>query len=383
MYSQLRRLDCLIGRVAYFIFCFFRIDLKKRNRIISLKVKKIICIKLWGLGNLTILYPLIYRLKEKFPQAKLIFVTFDINRGFLERNEAIDGIVYFKLTKNLISIIWQSICLLISLKKEGFDILINFETFNHASALFSYLTGIPERIGFYTKCEKIFYTHPCYLEKSTHLSQAFLNLMKPLDLNFEYQYFNYRGTIKERKKIESLLSYLNIREFICFHIGTSDNFKGKRYKLTNFVKLVNFLTNTYGISIIFTGTENERDIINDVANSISLKDKTFNLCGQLNLWEFVELIKRAILFVSGDTGVVHLAASLRVNLVVFYGPTSPQRYKPLNENIQIFYKNMSCSPCMGIDYINKRCKANFSCLDFPPQEVFSKIKEKFFNAKKN
>jgi ADP-heptose:LPS heptosyltransferase len=129
--------------------------------------------------------------------------------------------------------------------------------------------------------------------------------------------------------------------------------------------------------LIFTGTNSEKPLVRDIVKNISVRGNILNLAGLLNIWELVELLRESFLFISNDTGPVHLAASLGINISVFYGPTSPYRYKPLNENVLIFYKNFECSPCVGIKYVNKNCRNNFRCLDFTPEYVFSKLSERF------
>ena len=346
-------------------------------------IKTILCIKLWGLGNLAIIYPLLYKIKEKFPDSKLLFITFDINKGFLENNHAIDRVLYFKFTENIFQIIKQFFSLLIKLRREKIDLLINFETFNNVSALFAYLTKASLRIGLNNKYEKVFYNYPIYNEKSKHISQIFLSLLKPLHINTSYNYFNFKETTKAKNKIEYILKNSGVENFICIHPGTSDNFKHKRYKKENFSELANLLIDKYDFPVLFTGAPKEKDLIVDIIKRVSNKGKVFNLSNNLTIWEFIELLKKSALFISNDTGPVHIAASLGINMAVFYGPTSPRRFGPLNENSLIFYKNIKCSPCVEVHYIYKRCKNNFKCLDFPPKEILYKISEIFFNEQKN
>ncbi|HTY44833.1 MAG TPA: glycosyltransferase family 9 protein [Patescibacteria group bacterium] len=383
MFNQLRRLDCLLGKLLCLPFFLSGAGSGKKTPSFPEGVKKIACIKLWGLGNLAIIYPLLYRIKERFPGAQLIFITFAHNKGFLERNQAVDRVIYFECTSNIVAIARQFFRLLAALKQEGVDLVVNFETFNNISAFFSYLTRASGRIGLYTAKEKAFYNYPSYNEQALHISRLFLGLLKPLGINSEYKYFRYHGSEGEAQNVESLLRSLGIKKFICLHPGTSSNFKGKRYRAGNFAKLTELFMGAYGIPVLFTGAENESALIEDIIRRLPRSGSVVNLAGKLTLWELVELLKKTRLFISSDTGPVHIAASLGVNLAVFYGPTSPRRYGPLNENSRVFYKHMGCSPCVGAAYVHKRCRNGFACLDFSPQEAFAGISEKFFHAEKN
>jgi len=382
MFNLIRRLDCLLGRFAYSAVFISGSRRPGGNPPAISGVKKILCVKLWGLGNLAVIQPLLARLKKGFPGAELVFITFDLNKGFLEAMPPVNRVVYFKCTKNIMSIAWQFMRLLSGLRKERFDLLVNFETFNHASALFSYLAAVPARIGLYTRYEKAFYTHPVYYDKSAHISQAFLNLLAPLGLDYAYEYYDYPPRQKDGLKISALLNSRKIKDFICFHPGTSGNFKGKRYGPASFAELGGLLMKEYGLPLVFTGTAGESPMIKRIIRGLTVKGEVFDLSGKLTVMELTELLRRAKLVVCADTGPLHIAASLGVNLAVFFGPTSPGKYGPLNRNSIIFYKNLACSPCVGKDYLNKKCRHKFACLDFAPQEAFAGIKERFCLAEK-
>jgi ADP-heptose:LPS heptosyltransferase len=376
MFNRLRKLDYLIGRILFLLFCKLGVRFTHDGGSVK-SVKKILVIKLWGLGNLVIIYPLLYKIKERFPAAKLIFITFDLNKHFLEANSAIDEIIYFKYTRNIFKILRQLLILIKRSRKERIDILINFETFNNISALFSFLANAPLRIGLCNKYENIFYHHPVYNDFSQHISQTYLNLLGPLGIKFPYA---YPVLIKEEdpeSKISSFLKKHGIKDFVCVHPGTSMNFKGRRYSERYFSILVALIKNRYNLPVVFTGTAAERDLVQNIIKMVPDKNNIFNLSGMLSIWEFIELLKNSYLFISSDTGPVHIAASFGVNLVAFYGPTSPSRYGPLHKNGMVFYKNIPCSPCKGGDYVLKACRHKYRCLDFDPGIVFSKISERF------
>jgi ADP-heptose:LPS heptosyltransferase len=347
------------------------------------RIKKIICIKLWGLGNLVVIDPLLCKIKERFPNAHLTFITFDSNKGFLERNKAIDRIIYFKLTTNIFYIIKGILALTREARAQRIDLVINFETFNRASALFSYLTRAPLRIGPSGSYEKDFYTHSSDDEKIKHIFEIFFSRLKPLGINSSYQYRCFSSWENDRSKIESILKDYNVGEFICIHPGTSTNFLGKRWPEGYFAALTDMLIGAYDIPVLFTGTRKEQSAVRRIMAQISHKGKIFDLTGRLTVWELTELLRKSRLFIANDTGPVHLAASLGINVAAIYGPTAPQRFGPLNENSVVFYQHRPCSPCVGINYVNKRCRQNFKCLDFSSQTIFNGISEKFFNAQRN
>lgn len=380
MFNILRRIDCIIGKIIFGLFRLFGIQ-SPANKPIPQQVKKILCIKLWGLGNLILIYPLLQRIKEIFPQAEISCLTFDSNRGFLEQNPAVDRVCYFPLTKNPFRIAWQFLKLLRKFHRERPQLLINFETFNHASGLLAYLTAADIRIGLYRKYEQVFYHYPVFHETTTHITELFLNLLRPLGCQEPYRYFNFPKCLPRENKVESLLKQVGVNRFICIHPATSDNIRGKRYDPGKFSILAALFRREFNLPIIFTGSAREGGIIQQILRKVAGNGGMFDFSGKLTIWELVELLRKADLFVCGDTGPMHIAASLNINLATFYGPSSPAKYQPRNANSLLFYRQLPCSPCVGADYINHPCPNKFSCLDFSPEEIMAKIAAKFPHVK--
>jgi len=377
MYNALRRIDYFFGKACYYLR--WLLFLKCSKRIAEVEIKKILCIKLWGLGNLAIIYPLILKIKEKFPKAKLIFVTFDLNNGFLENNKAVDSILYFPFSRNIFKLINEALLLIKKLRKENIDLVINFEFFNNAAACFSCLIGAPLRIGRDTRDEGIFYTHPISQDNLEHISERFCSLLKPLGTNTDYAYACIEGTSEDKKKIEYLLDLFSVEKFICIHPGASDNFRGKVYHKDCFAELAKMFVSIKGFTVIFIGQDKKWRVVNNADMVVSAKRKIIDLTNQLTIGELVELLRKSKLLVSNDTGPVHIAASLGINTAVLYGPTSPRNYKPLNSNSLVFYKNLFCSPCVGIRHVNRRCNNNFICMDFSLLEIYEGVVRKFLN----
>jgi len=371
----LRKLDLYLGKFCNRVFP----QSVFKNAHIKFIYKKIFLIKLWGLGNLAIIWPLIYKIKERYPNSSISFLTFDLNKGFLESNEAIDKIIYFKFTRNIFKMIIQAFSILVFLRKEKIDVAINFETFNFSSALFAYLTKASLRIGLNNNYEKTFYNYWIDSNPALHTTQKFLSLLKYIDISSPYSYFNFKELRGEGNGAGNILKNIGVDRFICIHPGTSINCEqGRRWKASSFSKLSNMLIEYYNMPLIFTGSKKEKSLNTVIIKGIVKRNRVFDLSGSLGIWEFIELLERGSMLISNDTGPVHLAASLGVNTATFYGQSSPERCRSLRQNSLIFYKNLKCSPCDIAGRINTKCSNNFKCLDFSPQEVFLKITEKFF-----
>jgi heptosyltransferase-2 len=57
------------------------------------------------------------------------------------------------------------------------------------------------------------------------------------------------------------------------------------------------------------------------------------------------LLRKALLFVGNDSGVMHLAAAAGIPLVALFGPQSPVKFGPWSKRARVIYTQFPCSPC--------------------------------------
>jgi heptosyltransferase-2 len=130
---------------------------------------------------------------------------------------------------------------------------------------------------------------------------------------------------------------------------------------------------TTDCEFLLFGSSKEREKISEIIDSIDHKnDKIHNLAGRLRLRESITAISFCDVFVSNDSGLMHVASSLRVPLVAIFGPTQPQQTAPLleaNKNIKILYHPVPCAPCLHRDCpLDHRCMKAISV-----EEVFDAL----------
>ncbi|MDD5668666.1 MAG: glycosyltransferase family 9 protein, partial [Candidatus Omnitrophica bacterium] len=86
-----------------------------------------------------------------------------------------------------------------------------------------------------------------------------------------------------------------------------------------------------------------------------------NLAGKTTLSRSISVIKKASLFISTDTGPVHIAAALHISQVVLFGRNqkglSPVRWGPLGGKNKILHRPLGCEICLAHD-----CAKDFACL---------------------
>ena len=110
-----------------------------------------------------------------------------------------------------------------------------------------------------------------------------------------------------------------------------------------------------------------KDVV-PVADSLAVHDHVINRCGKTSLGQSASIIKRASQVVSGDTGLMHIAAAYRVPLVSIWGSTVPKLgmypYYGDQEADHTLVENetLGCRPCSKLGH--DRCpKGHFKCMN--------------------
>ena len=121
----------------------------------------------------------------------------------------------------------------------------------------------------------------------------------------------------------------------------------KRWHPEEFAKVASELSGQYDI-VIFGG-EDEVDIVMDIEKLLLEKSvKNYqNLAGKTTIPELINHISHLDLFITGDSGPMHVAAAFEVPTVAIFGPTKDDETSQwMNEKSLIVKKNLDCQPCM-------------------------------------
>jgi ADP-heptose:LPS heptosyltransferase len=93
------------------------------------------------------------------------------------------------------------------------------------------------------------------------------------------------------------------------------------------------------------------------------------LPANLGVAQLCAVLKRADMYVGGDTGIMHLAAFSGIPVVAIFGPTDPKVNAPYGPAHTVVRKELPCSPCR-----DKNCKERTCLTSITPEEVFEEVK---------
>lgn len=321
------------------------------SRPTDVSPKKILLVKFWGIGNIFMLLPSIQALHDTFPEAQIDFLTLESNRetlntlGVVNRITAIDTGSAFKFLRS-----WKAAKE--TLSAAGYDLAIDFEQFARFSALMTFKTGAPKTIGFATRGQYRHNLYTCAIEYDNHIhiTRSFYALAGEAGVTTSFSpNVRLAGLIKLQTKGRNLLNSHGIapeEPTIVMHIGTSDNFKERRWPPTHYAALADLLADRFGMRIVMTGLPDEAFLIAETRQHLKHAERVTDLGGQLSFTDYYALIAVADLVISADTATIHIASAVNTPVVGLYGPNSPHLYGPWGRGGLALYAEFDCSPCI-------------------------------------
>jgi ADP-heptose:LPS heptosyltransferase len=320
-------------------------------------VREIVVVKLWGIGNAALLLPLLGSLRRRYPAAKLTVVTLHANRQLFE--EAADRVLTVRMAPATAAL-FDLISVVARLRRLDVDLALDCEQFVRSSQVMLYLAGARQILAFDTPGQRRAWLADVKVpyDDSLHMSESFLALFRAAGIHDR----EYRpgGVVLDAAALERVDRWCAAagakeRPLVLLHPGSGDNFPGRRWPARRFGLLARRVTDETGAVVVVTGSDAEAQLARQVVEAS--ERGVHDLSGKLTLAELVALIARAALYVSNDSGPVHLASALGVPVLGLYGPNTPRLYGPLARGSVAFYDAPPCSPCItNFNYKTSRCR---------------------------
>jgi ADP-heptose:LPS heptosyltransferase len=151
----------------------------------------------------------------------------------------------------------------------------------------------------------------------------------------------------------------------------------KTWPRERWVELAQALHDQLDARIVITGAGAERRIASQVAAGIRARPglEPINAVGRTRVGELAALLSHLDLFISIDTGSMHMSSALGVPTVALFGPTDPRRHGPYSPRAptRLVTSGIACSPCKK--GVRKSCPANLCMTRIPVDQVVRAARE--------
>ena len=114
-------------------------------------VRKVLLLKMWGMGSIVLATPLLEAIRQRYPGARVDFLTLTENRAILDRIPGIDDVVLVDLRRGVAGFLLDTLRSIRAIRREGYDLLLDLEFFTRFSSIFSFLAKPRRSHGFSAK----------------------------------------------------------------------------------------------------------------------------------------------------------------------------------------------------------------------------------------
>lgn len=244
------------------------------------------------------------------------------------------------------------------LKAKRFDTVFLLHR-SFSRALICYLAGIGQRIGYYTKKRGFLLTHKIAPvdPNSLHRIDYYLNVIEKAGLKVEDRYLEFFFRDKDRRFADNFLTKNSIgQEDFKVGINPGGNWYLKRWPKEYWAVLADRLALEFGAKVVITGSHSDIPLAEEVKRLMQTKPVIAS--GLLNLKQLGALFRKLDLFITADTGPLHIANAVGSGkIIALFGPTSPQVTGPYPlKNVVVLQRQAGCRvPCYVVDCEDNRC----------------------------
>jgi len=331
------------------------------------------------LGDVVLSTAAIKAVRSRYPEAYIAFMVRPFAKDIIEGNPYLNEIiVYDKYGKH--RSLFTTIAFAISLRKKKFDIAVMLHPTNRVH-LVAYLAGIPERVGYDRKIPFLL------TKKITHTKQKgekheldyTLDILRFIDVHKKEKDLSITIKPGDSDTAEKILEEWHVgKDVPLIAINPGASCASKRWSPNNFATLCDALARDFKARIVIVADRANKEFADAVAKG--MRHEPVNLAGKTTVGVLAAVISKCSLFISNDSGPVHIASALKVPVISIFGRKdpglSPKRWGPTYEKSAVFHKDAGCTVCLAHD-----CEIGFKCLNaVTPKEVLS-ASEKLLAAK--
>jgi heptosyltransferase-2 len=286
------------------------------------------------LGDAVMSLPAIQGLKIYFPKAPVSVLTKENLAPLYESVEAVNEIITYKSWVGAVR----------QIKKRKFQACLILPR-SFSSALIAAVARIPRRVGYAADRRSLLLNVPVPRGEEflkTHRVYYFFNLLRAFGPTPAVP--APKLTVKpDSREWASKALDVNGRLIVGFNPGAAYG-TAKQWYRERYIELGRKLVKGMNAFVIVVGGSAERELGQSIAREIGAHAQSFS--GQTNLHQLSALIERCGLFVTNDTGPMHVAAALNRPVVAIFGSTDPITTRPFGNNHIVVRHPVECAPCL-------------------------------------
>ena len=330
--------------------------------------KHILVILLSEMGSIVLAGPMFAELRRKYPSAAIHILQLKKNQEVSrllsltqpENMHTLDDSSGGSLVRDILKVSW-------TMRQLGLDAVIDCELFSRVSALLSFSTGAPVRVGFTPHTQEGLYrggfiNHSIPYNPYQHISKQFLSLVDALQ-SPEGMPRNRAGPIRAipaepelfvpfsveeltayRSQVEADHPVVKARAVVLVYAG-GGILPERAWPASYYARVVQGLC-AAGYAVGLIGLKDDAVLAHDLKNQVG-SEACIDLTGYTkSIRELLMLMHASKLLITNDGGPSHFATVTPIQTMVFFGPETGKLYGPLGKRTIILESGIACSPCL-------------------------------------
>jgi lipopolysaccharide heptosyltransferase I len=337
---------------------------------------RLLLIRLSSLGDILHAVPAANALRAAWPQARIDWLVEERMRFLLDAVPGVDRVISIDTRAargRPLAPAWRALAATVaSLRRERYDVAIDFQGLIK-TGLLALLCGARQRIGFSKRGVRErpaswFYTRTVDPPVG-EMHVARLNLLlaeaagaprvpaaEPLRIDLAAGPKSAGGQPRGAEQLSELVV-----------INPGGGWPTKRWSPRRYGELAHRIQSELGLRTVVTIAPGEDSLYREIARHVEPPPERL----EVPFLGLIPIVRGARLFISGDTGPMHLASALGTPVVAIFGPTSPVRNGPLGTDDETVVHRLHCSFCYG-----RSCPTQNECMDIPVDEVFAAVRRR-------
>ncbi|MCF6290850.1 MAG: lipopolysaccharide heptosyltransferase II [Desulfobacterales bacterium] len=347
-----------------------------RKNLTTLNLKKILVRSTNWIGDAIMTTPAVRTIRGNFPKAEITLLALPWVADVFSASPHVDRIFLYEKNGCHQGLRGRR-QLIADLRDQGFDLAILLQNAFEA-ALITFLAGIPNRAGYSTDGRRLFLTHPVVLPKARkkiHQVHYYQGLLADLGLTLGPDDLFLDLSDQDRHWAQGFVAALADRPsgekrlLIGLNPGAAYG-PAKRWPAEKFARLADLVARELDGQLLVFGTAADRQTAAVIV--AAAPGHVVDLTGRTSLGQVMALIEQCRVFVTNDSGLMHVAAALATPTAAIFGSTNPVTTGPYSDTSLVIRKEIPCSPCL-----KTHCrKENFRCMTgISSPEVLEAIKK--------
>ena len=303
----------------------------------NLNPQNILIIDFGQLGDVVLSLPAVKAIRQKFPDSR---ITVAVGKSCAPVID-LSGCANEKFVVNRVELrdsakLWSIVQIgkiIKDIRARNFDLVIDLHSLPETNIL-GFLSGAKHRLYANRENRSLDFlsnfSSPTE-DKTKHVTDRYLEALKPLGIENAERRARLSPPAKDLETIEELWQKRGLKG-LTIGLFPGAGHPSRRWKLENFAALADFLERNDNLNIaVFLGPE-EKNLAGEVKNIFPPDAQIFD---NLNLTELIAALAKLSVFVSNDTGPMHLAAAVGTPIVLLLDERAPRTYLPLAENLRV------------------------------------------------